>query len=86
MDDLTEPVVLERLHQAFADASLDPKPKLEPGLALEQIDGLDSVSRVRLMLSVEDVFGIEITPKENSALLTIGDLVDLVLSKCGASR
>jgi len=86
MADLTEPVVLERLERAFADASLDPKAKLEPGLALEQIDGLDSVSRVRLMLSVEDVFGIEVTPKENSALQTIGDLVELVLAKCRAAR
>ena len=85
MDALNEGTVLSQLGTAFADASLDLKQHLEPGLKLEQIDGLDSVSRVRLMLSVEELFGIEISPKENSGLRTIGDLVALVLAKRGAA-
>lgn len=83
MDDLSESTVLVQLRVAFADASLDLKQVLAPELALEQIDGLDSVSRVRLMLSIEEVFGIEITPKENSGLRTIADLVALILVKRG---
>ena len=83
MDELTEAAVLRRLPDAFADASLDLKQVLAPELALEQIDGLDSVSRVRLMMSLEEIFGIEISPKENSGLRTVGDLVGLVVAKRG---
>jgi acyl carrier protein len=86
MDDLTEAAVLDQLPAAFADASLDLKQALAPQLALEQIDGLDSVSRVRLMMSLEELFSIEISPKENSGLRTVGDLVGLVLAKRGAAR
>ncbi len=86
MDDLTEAAVLQRLPDAFADASLDLKQVLAPELALEHIDGLDSVSRVRLMMSLEELFGIEISPKENSGLRTVGDLVGLVVAKGGAAR
>ena len=85
MSSLTESAVLERLGAAFDGAALDRPPGLGRQLVLEEIDGLDSVSRVRLMMSVEDAFGIEITPKENSGMETIGDLVDLVLAKSGRS-
>jgi acyl carrier protein len=81
MSSLTESTVLDQLGEAFDSASLDLKSRLDREMCLEEIDGIDSVSRVRLMLSVEEVFGIEISPKENSGLQTIGDLVDLVLAK-----
>jgi acyl carrier protein len=77
---------LDQLPAAFADASLDLKQALAPELPLEQIDGLDSVSRVRLMMSLEDLFAIEISPKENSGFRTVGDLVALVLAKRGPAR
>ncbi len=86
MDELNEAAVLQQLHAAFVDASLDLKQVLMPELALEQIDGLNSVSRVRLMLSIEELFGIEISPKENSGLRTVADLVDLIRAKRGSAR
>ena len=86
MDDLSESTVLAQLRVAFADASLDLKQVLAPELALEQIDGLDSVSRVRLMLSIEEIFGIEISPKENSGLRTVGNLVALIRAKRGIKQ
>ena len=81
MTNQTESVVLQQVERAFAEASIYLTTKLEAELSFADIDGLDSVSRVRLMLSVEDVFGIEISPKENSGLRTIRDLVDLVVAK-----
>jgi acyl carrier protein len=83
MENLTESIVLHRLESAFADAFLDLQCSLNRRLFLEEIDGLDSVSRLRLMLSVEDIFGFEISPKENSKLQTIGEVVDLILVKMG---
>lgn len=84
---MTEPEILDRLHQAFADAWIGPDVDLQRDLALEDIEGLDFVSRVRLMLSIEDAFGIEMSPAEHGRLKTIGDLADLVCAKVeGRSR
>jgi acyl carrier protein len=76
---------LDRLRQAFADASimLDADLDFDDDLALDAIDGLDSVSRVRLTMAVEDAFTIEISPRENSKLKTIGDLANLIGIKRG---
>ena len=82
---MTEAEILEQLANAFAEASLDLDVALHRSLALQDIDGLDSISRVRLLLSVEDLFTVEITPRENGRLKTIGDLIDLIDQKCRGS-
>jgi acyl carrier protein len=73
--------LFERLAQAFEKAWISFDPTASRGTALDEIDGLDSVSRVRLMLSIEATFGIEISATENSGIHTIGDLADLITSK-----
>lgn len=74
---------LEKLRQTFADASitLDPDLKFDGDLAFDEIDGLDSVSRVRLTIEIEDAFAVQISPRENSKLKTLHDLVALIQNK-----
>lgn len=73
----------ERLRRAFADASitLDPHLAFDGNLSFDAIDGLDFVSRVRLIMAVEDAFDVAISPRENSKLKNIGDLITLVEAK-----
>jgi acyl carrier protein len=73
---MTEQEILAQLPRIFADSWIGagPEADLERKLALDDIDGLDSVSRVRLMLSVEDAFGVHMSPAEHGRLKTIGDL------------
>jgi acyl carrier protein len=78
---MAEPEIIDDLQRAFAEAFLDLDSPLERSLTFEDITGLDSISRVRLMLSVEDVFTVEISPRENGKLRTIGDLIDLIQAK-----
>ena len=80
---MNEAQILKWLAQAFEEASFVLNLTLERDLLLEDIDGLDSVSRLRFMLSVEQAFTIEVSPRENSRLKTIGDLVDLIQVKHG---
>jgi len=77
------PTFLTRFVQAFVDASipLDPSELLDADRELLDIDGLDSVSRVRLAMSLETTFRIEISPGQNSKLVTIGDLITLIQTK-----
>jgi acyl carrier protein len=69
------------LRRAFADAWIPLDIDLTDNALLDDIDGLDSVSRVRLILTLEQAFTVEISPKENSRLKTIGDLIDLIAGK-----
>jgi acyl carrier protein len=73
--------ILDRIRQAFADAFIPVEGELTADTGFDEIDGLDSVSRVRLFLSLEDAFAIEISPREGSRLNTIGDVIALVESK-----
>jgi acyl carrier protein len=78
---VSELEIRESLRRAFADAWIGLETDLDHDLALDDIEGLDSVSRVRLMLTVEEAFGIEMSPAEHGRLKSIGDLVDLIRSK-----
>jgi acyl carrier protein len=78
---MTEEEILCRLPRIFADAWIGVESDFDRELALDDIDGIDSVARVRLMLTVEEAFGIEMSPRECGHLKTIGDLVDLVCTK-----
>jgi acyl carrier protein len=73
--------LFERLGKAFAKAWISFDPVTSRDVILDDIEGLDSVSRVRLMLTIEAAFGIEISGIENSGIHTIGDLADLIMSK-----
>jgi len=81
---MTEPEILDRVRLAFRDAWIPVDLALERDVYLDDIAGLDSVSRVRLILTLESAFNVEILPKENSQLRNIGDLVDLIAKKRGA--
>ena len=72
------------LATAFQKASIVGEVAMDPEVRLDHIEGLDSVSRVRLMMCVEEQFAIRITPRENSKARTIGDLMTLVRSKRGS--
>ena len=54
---------------------------LRPEIKFKEIDGLDSIALVRLILSVEEAFAIEIAPREATRLIAIGDLADLIERK-----
>jgi acyl carrier protein len=78
---VSEVEILQALPDAFAQAWIALDVDLARDLALEDIEGLDSVSRVRLMLSVEETFGIVMSAREHGRLKTVGDLIDLIHAK-----
>jgi acyl carrier protein len=76
-------IIRDYIRQAFSEASLplDPEFMLSNDILLEDIDGLDSVSRMRVIMSIEHVFSVEISPRENSRVKTIGDLIAVLQQK-----
>ena len=73
--------ILSKLPSALDEAWLSVDGPLVDELQLRDIEGLESVSRVRLLLAIEELFGIEMTPKEHSDVSTIGQLVTLIETK-----
>jgi len=80
---MSSDAIRDHVRRAFIEAflPLDPEFMLSDELLFEDIDGLDSVSRMRLIMSIEHVFSVEISPRENSRLKTIGDLIALLQQK-----
>lgn len=46
-----------------------------------EVDGWDSLSHIRLMVTVEGVFGIKFSTAEVAGLESVGQLTDLIIKK-----
>ena len=55
--------------------------ELNPELRIEDIDGWDSLSHVRLILTIEKAFKIKFLTSEMGNLQNIGDLVAAIKSR-----
>jgi acyl carrier protein len=63
--------------EVFDDESIE----VTPQLAAKDVDGWDSLTHIRLILSVEKVFKIKFTNSEITNLENVGDLVTLVRAR-----
>lgn len=70
--------IIEQMQLAFSRASIPLQDHLWRDLRFADIDGLDSVSVIRLMMSLEQIFQIEISHREAARLQRIGDFIDFV--------
>jgi acyl carrier protein len=70
-----------RLSQVFDRVFGDETIKLTPELTADDVDGWDSVTHVRLMLSVEREFKIKIKTSEIGKLENVGDLAALIRAR-----
>jgi acyl carrier protein len=57
--------------------------ELRPETSANDVPGWDSFNHVKLILAVEDHFGIQLHIEDINALKTVGDLVRLVARKTG---
>ena len=55
--------------------------QLTPQLSAKDVDGWDSLTHIRLMLTVEKAFKIEFTSSEIGKLENVGDLVGLIKTR-----
>ena len=64
-------------HDVFDDDSL----VLNPGLAAKDVDGWDSLSHIRLVLTIEKAFGLKFSAVEVGKLKNLEGLVALIQAK-----
>jgi acyl carrier protein len=63
--------------EVFDDETLE----IGPETTAEDVDGWDSLSHIRLIVSVEKTLGLKFTSAEIGALKNVGDFVSLIRSK-----
>jgi acyl carrier protein len=73
--------IYTQLTDVFRDVLDDEALELSPELTAKDVPGWDSLSHIRLMLSVERAFDVKLSASEIGKLKTVGDLVELVARK-----
>ncbi len=67
-------------HDVFDDESL----VLKPGLTADDVDEWDSLSHLRMIMTVQSEFGIKLSASEIGQLKNVGDLATLIGTKTAA--
>jgi acyl carrier protein len=78
---MDEPQIYERLTPIFQDVFDEDSLVVTPGLSAKDVDGWDSLSHIRLMLTIEKAFKIKFTTSELGKLERVSDLVKVIESR-----
>ncbi len=70
-----------QLTRVFHDVFDDETIEVAPQLIAKDVDGWDSLTHIRLILSVEKAFKIKFTTSEIGKLENVGDLAALIKAK-----
>ena len=75
--------IITGLTSVFREVFDDDELELKPEMTADDIDGWDSLTHIRLILSVQKAFSIKFSPVDMSRLKTVGDLIVLTRNKQG---
>jgi acyl carrier protein len=78
---MDEVQIYARLGEIFSEVFDQEPEELAPELRIEDVDGWDSLSHVRLILTIEKTFKIKFLTSEMGHLETVGDLVAAIRSR-----
>lgn len=78
MDELS---IYEKLTSIMRDVFDDDTLVASAGLTADDVDGWDSLSHLRLIMTVQKTFGIKLSAAETGGLKNVGDLAKLIGAK-----
>jgi acyl carrier protein len=70
--------IYDRLTQVLEDVFDDDTLRATPELSAKDVDGWDSLTHIRFLLTVERSFGVKFSTVEIAKMRTIGDLAALI--------
>ncbi len=73
--------IYSRLTMIFEDVFDEDSIVVTPDLSAKDVDGWDSLTHIRLMLTVEKAFKIKFSTSEVGKLQNVGELVRLIEEK-----
>jgi acyl carrier protein len=74
-------LVYEKLQKVFVDVFDDDSITVVPTLSAKDVDGWDSLTHIRLLLTIEKAFNIKFSTSEIGKLENVGDLVSLIATR-----
>jgi acyl carrier protein len=75
---MDEAQIYSRLTEIFEDVFDEDSIKITPELSAKDVDGWDSLTHIRLILTIEKAFKIKFSTSEIGRLENVGDLVSLI--------
>ncbi|MGD0482234.1 MAG: acyl carrier protein [Terracidiphilus sp.] len=78
---MDEPQIYARLKEIFEDVFDEDSMTITPELSAKDVAGWDSLTHIRLLLSVEKAFKIKFSTSEIGKLKNVGDLVTLIQAR-----
>lgn len=75
---MDEPQIYARLQEIFQNVFDEDSVVVTPDLTAKDVDGWDSLTHIRLMLTVEKAFRIKLSTSEIGKLQNVGELVNLI--------
>lgn len=80
---MTDAEIYMKLNTIFQDVFGDDELVVKPEMTAKDVEGWDSLSHVRLGLTVERAFNVRFSASDITGLKNVGELVDLVRAKTG---
>jgi acyl carrier protein len=74
--------IYDKLTQVFRDVFGDDTIKVTPEMKAKDVQGWDSLSNIRLILTIERAFKVKFTTSEIGKLEKVGDLAALIEERC----
>jgi acyl carrier protein len=78
---MDEPQIYQRLTEIFQDVFDEDSIEVTPKLSADDVDGWDSLTHIRLILTIEKAFKVKFSTSEIGKLENVGDLVALIQGK-----
>ena len=78
---MDEPQLYLRLGEIFQDVFDEDSIQVTPQLSAKDVDGWDSLTHIRLILTIEKAFKVKFSTTEIGKLQNVGDLVGLIKAK-----
>lgn len=78
---MDEAQIYTRLAEIFQEVFDEDSIAVTPVLSAKDVDGWDSLTHIRLMLTVEKSFKIKLSTSEIGKLQNVGDLVKLIKAR-----
>lgn len=78
---MDEAQIYARMGDVFQDVFDDDSIQVSPELSAKDVDGWDSLTHIRLILTVQKAFNVKFSTSEIGKLENVGDLVELIKSR-----
>ena len=78
---MSDPKIMTKLVQILRDVLEDPDLVVQPDTSASTVPGWDSMKHVRIVMAVEERFGIRLTTREINRLRNVGDLATVIAQR-----